>query len=185
MRLYIRKILTITSAVCLCFGVSCADARQSDLREKITIDSDSQQADMNNDHIVFTSNVEIHQGSILITADRVEVFRENKAKNQHSRLLAVGSASKPAVYTETLDDGTKVRAEGRTLSYDITAKFILVEGGAYVRKHDNEIRSERITYDMRKSQMNATSSGASGGRVHTVLIPEQLEQKKNPLKSGN
>ncbi|MBQ8706886.1 MAG: lipopolysaccharide transport periplasmic protein LptA [Succinivibrionaceae bacterium] len=185
MRLSTRKILTAAASVALMWGAGVAgvEARQSDLKERITIDSDSQQADMNDEHIVFVSNVVISQGTIRITADRVEVFRENKAKNQHSRLQALGSDGRPAVYEELLDDGTRVHAEGRTLSYDLTDKFILVEGGAYVRKHDNEIRGSRITYDMRKSQMNATSSPGAG-RVHTVLIPEQLEQKKEQKKNS-
>ncbi len=181
MQFFIRRILATVISVACVFAVSdAALAKQSDLKEKITIESDSQMADMNSDHIVFNDNVVIHQGTISITAAKVEVFRENPSKKQHSRLVATGGNGKLAVYEETLDDGTKVHAEGHTMSYDITAKYILVEGKAYVRKHDNEIRSERITYDMRKGQMNATSrSGDSSNRVHTVLIPEQLEHKKD------
>lgn len=178
MQLSIRMFLTGAAVCALALaGTAPVQARQADLKEKISIESDSQMADMNSDHIVFTSNVVITQGSIRITADRVEVFRENASRSQHSRLLAVGGDGRPAVYEEILDDGTRVHAQGRTLSYDITAKFILVEGGAYVRKHDNEIRSERITYDIGKSQMVATSGKSGSSRVHTVLIPEQLEQK--------
>lgn len=181
MQLFNQRILSkIISAVFISgLILSSSQASEADRKEKITIDSNNQFADMNSDHLVFTDNVIIHQGSILITADKVEVFQENPSLKQHRKMIAYGSKKNLAVYEETLDDGTRVHAEGVKLSYDVTGQFIIVEGNGYVRKQDNEIHSEYITYDMDKGEMHASSpKGKEQQRVHTVIIPEQLEQKK-------
>ncbi|MGN1356162.1 MAG: lipopolysaccharide transport periplasmic protein LptA [Succinivibrionaceae bacterium] len=182
MQLFNRQIFTgaISVAVFCIFLASSAGASEADRKEKITIDSNSQFADMNSDHLVFTDNVIIHQGSILITADKVEVFQEKPETKQHRKLVAYGSRKKLAVYEETLDDGTRVHAEGLKLSYDVTGQMVVVEGNGYIRKQDNEIHSEYITYDRKKNEMHAssTSAGKTQQRVHTIIFPEQLEQKQ-------
>ena len=152
------------------FICGAASALQSDFKEMITIDSDKQFADVDNDHVIFTDNVEIHQGTIYIKASKVEVFRENPNKNNL------------AVYEQTMDDGERIHAEGITLSYDVSIKEIIVEGNAYVKKQDNTIRSDKVTYDMNKGHMVAT---VKTGQVRTMLMPDQLEDKDKKKSKEN
>ena len=76
MQLYNQRILKMLTKNRLCLfifmGFICgaASALQSDFKEMITIDSDKQFADVDNDHVIFTDNVEIHQGTEQETNDR-------------------------------------------------------------------------------------------------------------------
>lgn len=165
------------------FICGAASALQSDFKEMITIDSDKQFADVDNDHVIFTDNVEIHQGTIYIKASKVEVFRENpNKKGQHTKLIAYGTKDNLAVYEQTMDDGERIHAEGITLSYDVSIKEIIVEGNAYVKKQDNTIRSDKVTYDMNKGHMVAT---VKTGQVRTMLMPDQLEDKDKKKSKEN
>ncbi len=170
------SIKTISYAILGVCLASTALASEADRNERISIDSNAQYADMNSDHLIFIDDVIIRQGSILITANKVDVYQENPSTKQHTKIIAYGSKGKLAVYEETLDDGTRVHAEGEKLSYDVTSQQVVVEGKGFVRKQDNEIHGEYITYDRTKGKMHATSSNSK--RVHTIIIPEQLEMKK-------
>ena len=115
MQLYNQRILKMFTKNRLClfifmsFICSAASALQSDFKEMITVDSDKQFADVDNDHVIFTDNVEIHQGTIYIKASKVEVFRENpNKKGQHTKLIAYGTKDNLAVYEQTMDDGERI-----------------------------------------------------------------------------
>lgn len=177
----LKTITAISLAASALFCSLAASALESDFDAPIDVQSESQFADMDADHITFEGNVVVHQGSIFISADRLDVFRENPGKpNQHTKLVAVGNAKKLAVYEQTMDDGARVHAEGLTLTYDLTIKFMEAKGKAFVKKQDNEIRADIVTYDMNKATMTAKSKKKEGNRVHTILLPEQLEEKKAP-----
>ena len=181
----ILKILMKNSFYFVCIlgcSVTPSIALQSDFKEMITIDSDKQFADVENDHVIFTDNVEIHQGTIYIKADKAEVFRENpNKKNQHTKLIAYGTKKNLAIYEQTMDDGQRIHAQGITLSYDVSIKEIVIEGDAFVKKLDNQIQSDKVIYDMNKGHMVAT---VKSGQVRTVLVPDQLEDKNKNKTTG-
>lgn len=191
MQLFNQMILNTmikSSILVLCttlLVVNAANALQSDFKEMITVDSDKQFADIENDHVIFTDNVEIHQGTIYIKAHKVEVFRENpNKKGQHTKLIAYGTENELAIYEQTMDDQSRIHAQGMRLSYDVSIKEIEVVGKAYVKKQDNIIQSDRVVYDMNKGHMVAT---VNKGQVRTILIPDQLEDadKKKDKEQKN
>lgn len=171
MLLFNQKIL-VTTIISFLFFIqhNCVEAKQSDFYEKITINSDNQFADMNSDYLVFNDNVVITQGTLVIKANKVEVFKKNN--NQHGKLIAYG---KPASYKQVMEDGSQVIATGNMLSYDMTDRFITIKGDGKVKKQDNEIQGDLITYDMNKGKLHASKKQ---GQVQTILIPDQIIDKK-------
>lgn len=146
-----------------------AYALKGDTDQPINIDSGSQSLDMNSNVVVFSDNVLITQGSIKVTASKVTITRQ---EGKRETLEAVGS---PVTFQQTLDDGKPVNGKGNSVHYDLNSEFLTLIGNAELKQLDSFIKAEKITYDVKKQQLKATSGGK--GRVKTVLIPTQLQQK--------
>lgn len=152
-------------------GLSCsAYALKGDTDQPINIDSGSQSLDMNSNVVVFTDNVLITQGSIKVTASKVTITRQEGKKET---LDASGS---PVTFQQTLDDGKPVNGKGNSVHYDLNTEFLTLIGNAELKQLGSFIKAEKITYDVKKQQLKATSGGKT--RVKTVLIPTELNNKK-------
>lgn len=147
-----------------------AYALKSDTDQPINIDSGSQSVDMNTNVVVFSDNVVITQGSIKVNANKVTITRQ---EGKRETLDAIGS---PVTFQQTLDDGKPVNGKGNSVNYDLNSEFLTLTGNAELKQLDSFIKAEKITYDVKKQQLKATSGGK--GRVKTVLIPTQLQQNK-------
>lgn len=147
-----------------------AYALKSDTDQPINIDSGSQSVDMNTNVVVFSDNVVITQGSIKVNANKVTITRQ---EGKRETLDAIGS---PVTFQQTLDDGKPVNGKGNSVNYDLNSEFLTLMGNAELKQLDSFIKAEKITYDVKKQQLKATSGGK--GRVKTVLIPTQLQQNK-------
>ncbi|OOR99625.1 lipopolysaccharide transport periplasmic protein LptA [Haemophilus paracuniculus] len=159
-------------------GVSLsAQALTGDTDQPINIDSGSQSLDMTNNVVVFSDNVLITQGSIRVTADRVTITR------QEGRKEIIDAAGSPVTFQQTLDNGKPVNGKGNSVNYDLNAEYLILTGNAELKQLDSFIRANKITYDVKKQQLKATSGGKN--RVKTVLIPNQLQDNnKSKAKSS-
>lgn len=146
-----------------------AQALKNDTEQPINIDSGSQSLDMEKNIVTFSDNVVITQGSIKVHADKVTIIRQ---EGKREILDANGT---PVTFQQTLDDGKLVQGKARSVHYDLGTEFLTLTGNAELKQQDSVIQSGKITYDVKKQQLKA---GNSNGRVKTVLIPSQLEQKK-------
>lgn len=164
---FVKNALFLTA--CLAFSLPAA-ALKGDTDQPINIDSGSQSLDMDNNVVVFSDNVLITQGSIKITANKVTITRQEGKKEQ---IEANGS---PVTFQQTLDNGKPVNGKANKVQYDLGAEFLTLIGNAELKQQDSLIKAERITYDVKKQQLKATSGGKS--RVKTVLIPAQLQESK-------
>lgn len=147
-----------------------AYALKGDTDQPIDITSGSQSLDMENNVVVLTDNVLITQGSIKINANKVTITRQEGKKE---KIEASGS---PVTFQQTLDGGKPVNGKANAVNYDLNQEFLTLVGNAELKQLDSFIKAERITYDVKKQQLKATSGGKS--RVKTVLIPTQLQENK-------
>lgn len=147
-----------------------AYALKGDTDQPIDISSGSQSLDMENNIVVLTDNVVITQGSIKINAAKVTIIRQEGKKE---KIEASGS---PVTFQQTLDNGKPVNGKASAVNYDLNAEFLTLIGNAELKQLDSAIKAEKITYDVKKQQLKATSGGK--GRVKTVLIPTQLQNNK-------
>lgn len=154
-----------------------AFALKDDTNQPINIVSDNQSLDMENSIVTFTDNVKITQGSILIKADKVIITRPPENSGKKETIEAFG---KPVTFHQLLDDGKPVDGRANRVHYDLGAEFLSLTGNAELKQLDSKINSDKITYDVKKQQLKASSDSTS--RVRTVLIPNQLNENKKNIK---
>lgn len=165
------KSLFVTALV----GMSAsAFALTGDTDKPINIESGSQSLDMDNNVVVFSDNVLITQGSIRITAGQVTIKRPEGKKE------IIDASGSPVTFQQTLDNGKPVQGKGNAVHYDLSTEFLILTGNAELRQLGSFISAQKITYDVKKQQLKASSGGKS--RVKTVLIPAQLQDGKKSIK---
>lgn len=149
-----------------------AVALKSDTEQPININSGNQSLDMEKNIVTFTDNVEITQGSIKINADKVVITRpaENSGKKE-----TVEAFGKPVTFHQLLDDGKPVDGKADRVHYDLGTEFLTLSDNAELKQLDSKITANQITYDVKKQQLKADGKSQ---RVKTVIIPNQLNQKK-------
>lgn len=163
----VKNALFLTA--CLVMGQQ-AYALKNDTEQPINIVSGSQSLDMEKNVLVLTDNVMITQGSIKINAAKVTITREEGKKESFD---AQGS---PVHFQQKLDNGKPVQGKANQVQYDLGTEFLVLIGNAELKQLDSFIQAERITYDVKKQQLKASSGGK--GRVKTVLLPTQLQDNK-------
>ncbi|WP_301098058.1 lipopolysaccharide transport periplasmic protein LptA [Otariodibacter sp.] len=166
------KFLTKSLFIATCIGISLNSyALKGDTDQPINITSGSQSLDMESNTVVFSDNVLITQGSIKINATKVTIIRK---EGQREKIEANGA---PAKFQQTMDDGKPANGQANQINYDLGDEFLILTGNAELKQLDSSIKANKITYDVKKQQLKAMSGSKS--RVKTVLIPTQLQDKKN------
>ena len=173
MKLANNSLNKIALAALLSFASFSALALKDDNKQPINIQSDNQALDMESNTVTLTDNVVITQGSILIKASKVVIKRPPEGSGKKDTVDASGS---PVTFHQMLDDGKPVDGRANQVHYDLNQEFLTLKGNAELRQLDSKINGSVITYDVKKQQLKA--NGGKGGRVQTVLIPNQLNQAK-------
>ena len=164
----------ILLASALTFMSLSALALKDDTNQPINIVSDNQSLDMSNRVVTFTDNVVITQGSIVVKANKVIITRPEENSKKKDTVEAFGN---PVTFHQVMDNGKPVDGKANKVFYDLATEFLTLTGNAELKQLDSKINGNVITYDVKKQQLNATSS--SGSRVKTVLIPNQLNDAKD------
>lgn len=165
------KLLFKSILVTILLGSSLsAYALKGDTNQPINIDSGSQSLDMTSNVVTFSDNVVITQGSIKMTAANVKITRQEGKKE------TIDANGSPVTFQQTLDNGKPVNGKGNSVHYDLNTEFLTLIGNAELKQQGSFIRANKITYDVKKQQLKASSGGKS--RVKTVLIPNELQSNK-------
>jgi lipopolysaccharide export system protein LptA len=180
---FIRAITAAALAVVMAVP---ALAEKADRTKPLNVAADRQGSfDLLKQVVVFSGNVIITKGTIVIKADRVEV---REAPDGYRTAVAIGGAGKPATFRQKRD-GVEEYIDGQAdrLEYDEKGDVIRFVNNAMVRRLrgtgiGDEITGSLITYDNTTEVFNvsggtpqATAGGASGsgGRVRAVLTPRE------------
>ncbi len=153
-----------------------AHAERADRSQPLNIEADKQSTvDLAKRVVVFVGNVVITQGSMRITADRVEV---RETAEGFRSAVATGSSTQPATFRQKRDGVDEV-IEGRAerIEYDSRVDTVRLSGAATLRRlrgatPADEVSGQLITYDNANEAFNVTG-GDGGGRVRAVLTPRQ------------
>lgn len=153
--------------------MSCsAIATENDFNKPITVDSKSQFVDGKNKTSLFKDNVSISQGSLVISADEVEVV----ASQGEGKEVFIARGA-PASYSQTLEDGTPVSAKANEIRYEVAKRTISLKGNAELQQDTSMVKGDKITFDMVTEQLLATGgSDGEDGRVTTVFRPEAIRK---------
>src|SRR5471032_145110 len=152
-----------------------AFALKDDTTKPITITSVNQALDVNTNTATFTGNVIVNQGTIQVKADKVVVIRP---KGESGKEVVEGYGN-PVTFYQMQDNGKPINGHALKVRYEVATDLVTLTGNAYLQQQDSNVKGDRITYLVQKQQMEAFSDN-KGGRVTTVLVPAQLQDKNAP-----
>jgi lipopolysaccharide export system protein LptA len=132
----------------------------------IVIDADRMEAFKRDGLVVFTGSVIAKQENSVQTADRMEVYLDDKGE----RVLRIISTGNVKIVTEDCRTGTARRAE----YYDDDQRLLLI-GDAKVWQEDNVVTGERIV--MHLADDRSEVEAGPQGRVKSVFYPKRDEEK--------
>jgi len=137
--------------------------------EPIRITADSARLDDNQGTAIYRGNVDVRQGDVLLTADRVDVYRGSEGLDRiHAR-------GRPATYDRpaTATEGP-VHAEALEIHYSASENLLRFEQEAVVEQGEDEFRGAIINYDTANRIVTGegrTETGEGSGRVEMVIQP--------------
>ena len=161
-------------------GVRPAHAERADRLKPLTVEADQGgRVDLQQQVVVFTGNVVVSKGTMVIRAARIEV-RQSPAG--YDTAIAFGAPGRPATFRQKRDGVDEfIDGQAERLEYDGRADVIKFITNAAVRRLRgatlaDEISGNLVTYDA-TTEVFSVSGGAAttpanpGGRVRAVLTP--------------
>lgn len=159
--------------------------------EKILINADHMQLNMETGISVYTGKVRISQGELVLTGDKV-TLQQNK-NNEIEHLTVVG---KPARYNHITEAGEPIEAESEHMVYNASQNKLIMTINARLQQPDHQLSSQKIIYDTLKKiiiaggDTTASDKAASGTnaaaeasdkskgsqRVNITLTPKKQQQ---------
>ncbi|GGW70035.1 lipopolysaccharide transport periplasmic protein LptA [Alishewanella tabrizica] len=154
----------------LFFATSTLHAAPADFTQPIDVQADFWEASIQNNISIYRENVEVRQGTMLITALRLEANASAGSGNEV--LIATGT---PATYSQTLEDGKEVKAQANEIRYELASRTLTLTGNAEMSQSGSLVQGAVIRYNIASQQISAESE--KNRRVTTIFTPEV---KENP-----
>ncbi len=145
-----------------------ARAEKADKNRPVNLEADSAHMDDNQKLAIYEGHVVLTQGTMMITADRIEVRQDDQG-------FSSGDASGKQVYFRQKMEGSDEFAEGwaNRLEYDGHTEKMKLTGQAHLKRGEDDIRGNLITYDNVTELFQAQGSiSGTPGRVHAVIRPK-------------
>ena len=183
----LRQILTMVAFACVCMS---ANAERADRDQPVNVEADSVEIDDKKQEAVFSGNVVLTQGSLMLKADRIVV---KQSGNGFQSGVAHG---KPAYFRqkrEGYDDF--IEGEAERLVYNGEAEKIELFSKAKLKRGGDEVRGAYISYnalteffEVKGGGSNAGAPGSPPGRVRAVIQPRNSDgdssSQSTPESSG-
>jgi len=163
---------SIWLAAMLSLAVSgTVQALPDDRNQPIQIAADQATIDDAQGVTSYSGNVQIEQGSMKITASKVDLYRSNGDVN---RILATGNVH---FQQQAASDKPVTNAYGERMDYSIDRREITITGQARVVQQKDTFTGQKIVYNLDRSLVNAFGGeGEKGQRVQMVIQPKGAPQ---------
>lgn len=173
---------------CIYIIISCffmytsvlVQALPDDRDQEITIESDEAEFREADGVTLYTGNVRMQQGSILLTADNITIYTED---NKIARLVARGNLAQYEQQPEL--NGEKIYAKAKIIEYLLLQDVINLKQQATLTQQGASLAGSLIVYDVRKHVLTAnraksTNKTPNKERVRVTLPPlSQQNQKRD------
>lgn len=151
-----------------------AHAEQADRDRPVNIESDTLRVDDAKQTAVYEGNVVLTQGSLFMSADRLEVRQDDKGfTSSEARGL-----NKPVFFRQKQEAKDQyIEGVASRIEYDAANDVVKLIGNARVRRGDEEVRGNLIVYDAKTETYRAVGSTKENGsgRVRAVIKPKQKD----------
>ncbi|MEM6942868.1 MAG: lipopolysaccharide transport periplasmic protein LptA [Pseudomonadota bacterium] len=177
-----RAAALIPMAMALVLGATAALGQANspfggfkhDNTQPIEITSDALEVQQANNIAIFTGEVIAGQGTLRLTADRVEVFYDREETQGDTgaikRLRAEGNV--------LLSNGSET-AKGAWGEYDVVAGMMRMGGSVILTQGANAINGESLVIDLNAGTGRVEGGGSAGGRVKSVFSPSSSDSNTN------
>jgi lipopolysaccharide export system protein LptA len=174
-----KKIIALAA---LSLASLAAVAERADSLKQATIDFTDAHIDEVTQTRVFTGNVVLTRGTLLIKADKA-VLKESP--DGYNTVVLTASKIQPATFRQKRDGGPDLWVEGQAqrIEYDERTEVVKLFSNAIVKQLEgkrmtSEVNGPFISYDNRTEQANVhnDASGESkpgGGRGTIILAPRR------------
>ena len=144
-------------------------AEKADRDKPIDIDADKAEVDNAKQTSTFIGNVVVTQGTMVIRGDKMVVTQD---KDGFKHGTAYGNPASYRQKREGLDE--YVEGYGDRIVYDTRADTVDFYVHAKVKRGNDEVRGEHVTYNSNTEIFQANDQGSTGApqRVHAVLYPK-------------
>jgi lipopolysaccharide export system protein LptA len=166
-------------AITLLFGLQsyslAAETGDNVQQEKIFIDADYMQLNINTGKSIYSGNVKISQGDLVLIGDEVTL---EQSKDLIERMTVIG---KPARYNHVTEKGEAIEAESERMVYIASQHKLIMTINARLKQPEHQVSSQKITYDTQNKIVIAgdkkdKSSGTKVDekqRVNITLTPKK------------
>jgi lipopolysaccharide export system protein LptA len=171
--------MQIRFLIFLLFFSQACHAERADRDKPVDIEADQAMVDDAKQVSTFTGRVVLTQGTMVIRGDKL-VVQQDKSGFKHG--TAYGNTASFRQKREGLNE--YVEGYGERIEYDTRADTVDFYGQARVKRSQDEVRGEHVTYNSRTEIFQADNKGAVSGaapvRVHAVLYPNAKPQADAP-----
>ncbi len=143
---------------------STASALPSDRKQPVRISAQYAEIKEKEGYSYYKGNVRLRQGSLLVEAEKLELFHPNK---QLKKVVASGTKKQPVYFEHQPKKGDEIaKGIAKTLTRQLKPDQLILKGDARVCQKGNEQRGETITYEIQKHIMEAKK------RTLTIFTPK-------------
>ena len=172
-KLYLSGILLL----CLQTNVLAADIQATIPAEKTFINADYMELNIESGNSIYTGNVKISQGELVLTGDTVIV------KQLDDELKSITVTGKPAHYNHVTEKGESIQAESEHMVYNASQNKLTMTINAQLIQPGNKVSSQKIVYDTSKKIIIAGDKADAWAvdpdinqRVNITLTPKKEKQ---------
>ena len=171
-----KKLISILVMCSTCFLPYTATALPTDKEQPINVSANKARKNGNQGTTTYLGNVIITQGSVRITGEEIIIYDN---KGAVSKIIATGT---PAEFRQRPQvNEPETIATGSTIEYDINQEMLSIEGNARLNQGGDTTTSNKITYDINSSIVNA---GDDNGRVNMTLTPSNSSTGTNTSQTA-
>ncbi len=161
--------IALLVAVLSAMSSTSARALPEDADAPIVVRADDGEFDQKNNQAIYRGNVQVDQGTMRVTAERMIIQRKDK---KVTRITFFGDDTSPARYKQQLNlEEGEVNAHADTITYHTQRELLDLEGHAFLTQEGNEITGNSIKYDIVAGKVNAASKPNSGP-IKMVIMPD-------------
>jgi len=175
-----ERLLVFATAGLLVFSTPVL-AERADRDKPVHIEADAVRMDDLQRIAVYEGKVILTQGTLRVQADRVEVRQDAEG------FLSGTALGRPVHFRQRLNGrGDWVEAWANRVEYDARKEQVRLIGEAFLKKGEEELRGDVITYDAR-SELYQASGGLPGqkpGRVRAVILPFKDSAAERARREG-
>ncbi|WP_416651832.1 lipopolysaccharide transport periplasmic protein LptA [Candidatus Pseudothioglobus sp. Uisw_086] len=138
-------------------------ALSEDTKQPIEIEADSVIVDEASGFNEFSGNAEVRQGSLLMTAELIQVQTNEKGVE---KMKAKGTLDNPAKYIQSQENQARfIEATATSITYDVNEGMIFLVGDAYLIQGFDSFSGDTLTYDVNNNKVIGKGSGDGTKRV--------------------